>query len=326
VADPVRWGILGNARIVHTAFLPALQEAGGGRVVAVASRTAARAQELAREAGAEAAWEGYERVLEDPRVEAVYIPLPNSLHAMWTQRALEAGKAVLTEKPLCLSVAQTQEVLNTARRTGGLLWEAFVFPFGAQAQRVRELVEAGAVGEVREIRASLHGRLLDRGDIRWQPHLGGGSLLDMGCYPLHFATQLLSSAPREAFAHARREEGQVDEEVQGFLTFPGGEVLLFSCGFGRPYEAGARILGTLGEIQLTSPYHPRPHDTLTLRLPDRDPVVERPTTHTYSFTPALSHIHRVLRGEQAPRHLAVDDALPTSQALEAVQRAAGLIP
>ncbi len=144
----IRWGIIGTASIVRGAFLPALREAGGGRAVVVASRDAARAAAYAAEHGIDAGVAGYARVAESADVDAVYVALPNSLHADWAARALRAGRAVLCEKPLCVGAAQTADLLGVAAATpGALLWEAFVFPFHAQHQRLTALLADGAVGE-----------------------------------------------------------------------------------------------------------------------------------------------------------------------------------
>ena len=136
IDEPVRWGILGTAGIAEGAFLPGLQDAGDGIALTVASRDGARAEAWASDQGVARGVQGYETVIEDPEVEAVYIPLPNGLHADWTIAALEAGKTVLCEKPLCGTVAETERVLAAARSAPGSLWEAFVFPFHDQMERV----------------------------------------------------------------------------------------------------------------------------------------------------------------------------------------------
>src|SRR5579875_1061609 len=151
----VRWGIVGTANIARAQFLPALRQAGGA-ASAVAGRDAARAETYARENGIDRAITGYQALIEDPGIDALYIPLPNSLHAEWTIRALQAGKPVLCEKPLCGRPAATERVLAAAMETGTLLWEAFVFPFHDQLRQVREMLEAGAIGEVAEIASNFH--------------------------------------------------------------------------------------------------------------------------------------------------------------------------
>jgi predicted dehydrogenase len=317
----VRWAILGTANIARAQFLPALREAGGGRAVLVAGRDAAVAGAWAEAQGVEAAAEGYEAAVESPDVDAVYVALPNSLHATWTRRALAAGKAVLCEKPLCVDVAETRSVLEEAREPGRLVWEAFVFPFQAQHNRVVELLDGGAVGEVREIVSSFHFRVSRPTDIRLSAELGGGALADVGCYPIRFAQEILAPLP-DAFVvrGLASGTGEVESEAAGVVGW-GDRRLLLSCGFQRAYDTFTRILGTEGQLDITNPFHPRPSDTISWQGPGRAPLSEAPTTDSHSFTAALRHIHRVLAGDEAPRHLAVDDSAPTARVLAALTQA-----
>ncbi|MCL6596911.1 MAG: Gfo/Idh/MocA family oxidoreductase [Firmicutes bacterium] len=317
----VRWGILGTARIARTALLPALREAGDGVAWTVGGRDGEAARAWAEANGVVRGAAGYEAVLEDREVDAVYIPLPNSLHAEWTVRALDAGKAVLTEKPLTVSAAECERVLAAARAPGALLWEAFVFPFQPQMERLKALLAEGAIGEVREIHASFRFRLGEGDDIRLRPELGGGALNDVGCYPIHLACLLFGREPEGACAMARRAPTGVDLATHGVLAFGDGRRLLFGCGMDGPYDTFARILGERGEIRLDNPYHPRPDHALWVRTGDGPWREERPTDHERSFTPALRHIHAVLRGETAPAHLARHEAMATAQAMDAVRRA-----
>lgn len=318
----IRWGILGTANIARAAFLPGLREAGGGRVVLVAGREAARADAWAREHGVTAGVAGYERVLEAEDLDAVYIPLPNTMHAHWTRQALAAGKAVLTEKPLCVSVPETEAVLADAAEPGRLLWEAFVFPFHPQMERVRTLIAEGAIGELGEIQSGFHFPVRSETNIRLRPELAGGALNDVGCYPLHLASGLFGEAPSTVLAASTLAPTGVDRETHGVLRFSHDRVLLFSSGIARGPDTRTRLLGTEGEIRLTNPFHPSPEDTLEWMSGDTVRV-ERPTDHRASFSPALAHIHAVLRGEEEPRHLAVTDTLATARALAAVRTAAG---
>ena len=316
----VRWGVLGTANIARVSFLPGLREAGGGIAVAVAGRERARTETYAAENGVERAVASYEALLADPDIDAVYNPLPNSLHAEWTIRALEAGKAVLTEKPLCVSPVETERVLAAARVPGRLLWEAFVFPFQPQFQRLRALLAEGAIGETREIQSVFYFRLRSQENIRLRPELAGGALNDVGCYPLHLACLLFGEEPHRTQTAVRPHPGGVDVETAGLSEFSDGRLLYFGCGMDRGYDTFARVVGTEGEIRLSHPFHPRPEDTLALCRPDRSVLIERPTRHERPFSPAIRHIHEVLRAERAPEHLAVDDALATARALEQARR------
>ena len=173
IDEPIRWGILGTAGIAESAFLPALRETNEGVALTVGSRTLERGRAWAEEHGVTRAVEGYDAVIADPEVEAIYIPLPNGLHAEWTIAALEAGKVVLCEKPLCGTVEDTERVLAAARATGVPLWEAFVFPFHEQMDLVRAMLADGTIGTVREIQSRFHFVLDDPDDIRSVREPGG---------------------------------------------------------------------------------------------------------------------------------------------------------
>lgn len=323
VTGGIRWGILGTANIARASFLPGLRAAGGIRA-AVASRDASKAEQWAVRYGAERAVQGYDALLADDSIQAVYIPLPNHLHAEWTIAALRAGKTVLCEKPLCTSVAETQKVLEAARDTGGLLWEAFVFPFHRQMDRVRELLAAGAIGEVREIQANFYFQLRDRRNIRLSREMAGGALNDVGCYCLRLAELVFGGAADAAVALSVWAPEGVEEELSGIVSYGDGRRLVFSCGLMRPYDTFTRLIGTDGEIRLVNPYHPREADHLEVRQSNRE-TIERPTGPALSFTRAIEHIHAVLRGEEQPRHLAAHDSLITARDLALLHRASPLL-
>jgi len=314
VQGQVRWGIIGTANIARAVFLPGLRQAGGD-ASAVAGRDAGRAAQFARENGIGRSVQGYQNLIDDPAVDALYIPLPNSLHAEWTIRALEAGKPVLCEKPLCGTLADTERVLAAARRTGTLLWEAFSFPFHAQFRRIKDLVADGAIGELMEIKSNFHFSLTRPGNIRYSRDLQGGALLDVGCYPVRLASELFGPAHESSWARATWGGQDVDVDTWAALNYPAGRRLLLSCGFGRSYDTFTTLEGTGGQIHVTNPFHPGPADSYQLcvarAVPSRFPAAP----DELSFTAITRHINAVLHGEQEPRLLAVDTALSTVQAL-----------
>src|SRR6266567_2085720 len=237
-SKPVRWGIVSTANIARAAFLPALRAA-GGIAAAVAGRDLTRAQEYARAYGVGRAVQGYQSLIDDPDTDVLYAALPNALHAEWTIQALRAGKPVLCEKPLCGTLADTEQVLAVARQTGTLLWDAFVFPFSEQMRRIATLVSDGAIGGLAEIQSSFHFRVGRPDDIRMSADLQGGALLDVGCYPVRLAQELFG--PRHLSAWAASEPGGqgVDLQTWGALGYPGGRRLLLSCGMRRSYDTYA---------------------------------------------------------------------------------------
>src|ERR1017187_5542641 len=344
VTGQVRWGIVGTAKIARPAFLPGRRVA-GGVAAAVAARDLARAQDYAHANVIGRAIEGYQNLIDDPDVDALYIPLPNGLHAEWTIQALRAGKPVLCEKPLCGSLAETERVLGVAQETGTLLWESFVFPFHAQMERIRGLLADGAIGELREIQSDFHFRLDDPANIRMTQDLAGGALNDVGCYPVRLARELFGDEHESAWATARwgggggaagtraagtraagtraagtRAAGAgaadgVDVDPQGSLGFPGGRRLLLSCGFGRSLDTFSRLLGTGGQIHVSNAFHPGPGDHYTVFADGAEPRTYPGAGTEPSFTAAITHIQGVIGGEQQPQSLAVDTSLGNAQAL-----------
>ncbi len=315
----IRWGIIGTANIARAQFLPALRAAGTGVAGYVGSRDGARSEAWAAEHGVERGVAGYEQVIAAPDVDAIYVALPNHLHAEWTAAALRAGKAVLCEKPLCTSVAETEALLGVARESSSLLWEAFVFPFHEQFSRLVEAIQSAAIGDLREIQTNFYFRLRNRQNIRLSPDMYGGAVNDVGCYPVRLAQLLFGAAPTDVSAMVTWAPEGVDEETQAVLDYPEQRRLLFGCGLSRPYDTFTRILGSEGEIRVSNPYHPGAGDTMEIRVPGAD-ADQYPAETGPSFTNAIRHIHGVLRGEETPRHLASQDSLDTARALELLHR------
>jgi predicted dehydrogenase len=313
-APGIRWGIVGTANIARAVFLPGMRHAGGGTAAAVASRDLGTAERYAAEHGIDRAVAGYQALVDDPDIDALYVPLPNSMHAEWVIAALRAGKPVLSEKPLCGNLADTERVIAVARDTGVLLWEAFVFPFHAQMRRVREAIGTGAIGELREIQSSFHFMLSRPDNIRFSADLEGGALNDVGCYPIRLAFDLFGAEHLSAWADAASGGHSVDVDTWGALGYPGDRRLMLSCGLRRSYDTFTRLLGDAGEIRISNPFHPSARDEFEIVTPGRERRTE-PAADEPSFAPAIRHIHAVLRGEQEPRLLAIDTALPVARAL-----------
>ena len=321
-AEPpaVKWGIVGTANIARAVFLPGMRQA-GGTAEAVASRDIAKAEQYAADHGIARAVGSYQALVDDPGVDALYIPLPNSMHAEWVIAALRAGKPVLSEKPLCGNLADTERVLAVARETGTLLWEAFAFPFQAQMTGIRDVVSSGAIGEIREIQSSFHFMVSRSENIRFSADLQGGALNDVGCYPIRLALDLFGEEHDSAWADAISGGRGVDIESWGSLGYPDGRRLMLSCGFRRSYDTFTRLLGTAGEIRIGNPFHPSAGDQFEVLARGSDAVIGHAADEP-SFAPAIRHIQDVVRGLAEPRLLAVDTALPTARALEDLRAAA----
>ena len=251
----LRWGFLGTARI-NRSVIPPLRASRRNRVDAVASRTLERAEAYARQWGIERVFGSYDAMLADPAIDVVYIALPNALHAMWTVRAVEAGKHVLCEKPLALSVAEVDAVIAAAARHGRVVAEGFRYRHHPQTALVRQLVAGGALGDLRLVRGSftLHHTRVE--DARWDPALGGGSLWDIGCYPVSFARLVSGVEPVEVQGSQVLGPTGVDVSFAGVLRFPGGVLAVVDSSFVAPFHTGVEIVGSAATLRVSSPFKP----------------------------------------------------------------------
>jgi predicted dehydrogenase len=259
----LRWGLLGTAPI-NRVVIPPLRASAGNRLLAVASRDLARAEAYAKEWGIERAHGSYEALLADPEIDAVYIPLPNHLHAEWTIRAARAGKHVLCEKPLALTVAEVEAMEAAAREAGIVLAEAFMYRHHPQTLRAKELLDGGAIGAVRFLRGTFSFPLARENDVRLRPEWGGGCLWDVGCYPLSFTRFLLGAEPVEVFGSQVLGPSGIDETFAGQLVFPNGVLAHIDAGFRSPVRAELEIAGTEGTIRVRHPWKPDPGQPILL--------------------------------------------------------------
>ncbi len=313
----VRWGILGAARIAVRRVLPALLRSDTGVAAAVASREPARARAVADQFGIPRAYGSYDELLADPEVDAVYNPLPNSLHREWTVRAARAGKHVLCEKPLAVSSREAEEMVEACRRSGVVLQEAFMYRFHPQIETLQRLVRDGAVGTPWLVRAAFTFTVARPDDIRLNPALGGGGLLDVGCYGVNLS-RLLLGEPRAAWA-AAVYEGGVDVRLAAGLGWDGAAALV-DCGLRAPYRQMAEVVGTEGTITVPRPFQPEEDPAvLIVRRGDREErlVVEG----TNQYTRMLDHMGRCLLDGQPPRY-PPEDAVANLRVLDALATAA----
>lgn len=254
MASRLHWGVMGAAEIGRTQVIPAIQESVNGVVVALASRDVGKAREYAQALRIPRVVASYEALLADPDVDAIYIPLPNSMHAEWAIRAAEAGKAVLCEKPLATTAQTAQMIVDAFSRHGVTLMEGFMYRFHPQHRRVRELIAQGAIGEVREVRAHLSVQLMnppDPANVRFQSALGGGALLDMGCYVVNIVRMVFGCEPTRAHATwVVDPRFDVDVATTGILEFPNGRVASVSCSFIAGGQGRYTVIGTDGLIEV----------------------------------------------------------------------------
>ena len=311
----VRLGILSTARI-NRLVLPGARESDRVDVVAIASRDLARADAYSREHGIDRAYGSYEELLADPKVDAVYIPLPNSLHIDWSIRALEAGKHVLCEKPLSRRPEDVERAFDAADRAGRLLMEAFMFRHNPQTARLKELVDGGAIGRLRVVRASFSFTITGDANIRLAADLDGGALMDVGCYCVS-GSRLLAGEPERVFGMAATESG-VDTVFAAALSFPDGVFAHFDCGFRLPMRDELEVVGTDGSLFLDDPWHCR---TPVIELRRGDGVEEIALTPVDSYRLELENFADAIRGKAEPL-LGRDDALAQARAIDALYRSA----
>jgi xylose dehydrogenase (NAD/NADP) len=314
IEQPVRWGVIGTANIAAKSFLPAMRKA-GGRAVIAGSRTPDRAAGWAAENQVDRGG-SYQDVL-DADLDAIYVALPNEQHAEWAARACATGRAVLCEKPLTLTGDDTAALIAAAGPEA-LFWESFVFPFHPQSDRLRSLIDAGELGEVREIVSEFHFTVGRPGNIRLKPENGGGALYDVGCYPLRLARLLFGAEPVAATGAAFMGPTGVDVDTAAAVDFPGERRLLLSVGLRRPPSTFTRIIGSEAELRVTNPFHPAPADTVQL-WSGGELKQSWAAGEGTAFQRAVEHIHRVLRDGEKPRFPAQADALPQARALDLIR-------
>ena len=279
----LRFGILSTARIAQRALIPAIQAATNAELLAIASRTQARAEEVAQQFDIPRAYGSYEQLLQDPDVDAVYIPLPNSMHCPWTIKAAEAGKHILCDKPLALNAAECDQMIAAADTHGVRFMEGFMYRFHPQTQRVRELLQAGTIGDVRMIHAGFSFFLTDPTNIRLIKELGGGSLMDIGCYCVNVARFIAGEEPATFYATAKMRKDGLDISLAGHLNFPNGITAIFDCGFDRIRRQFYQIAGSEGQITVPVAFVPGTVDTqIHVQSPSAAPqTITIPATDQY---------------------------------------------
>ncbi len=315
---PLRWGILGTARI-NRMLIPPLRVSPGNRLVAVASRELARAEAYAREWEIGRAVAPYEALLADPEIDAVYIPLPNHLHAEWTIKAARAGKHVLCEKPLALSVDEVDAMETACREARVVLAEAFMYRHHPQTLKVKELLDAGAIGTLRFLRGSFSFPLVRPNDVRLRPEWGGGCLWDVGCYPLSFARFLVGREPVRVFGSQVPGPTGIDETFAGQVEFPGGVLFQFDAGFRSQARAEMELAGTGGTIHVRHPWRPEQDYPLTLTREGQTEEIAVPGEDRFLLE--IEDLERAVRTGLPPR-VSLADSRANVAALVALQRSA----
>jgi xylose dehydrogenase (NAD/NADP) len=310
--DTVKWGILSTADI-NRRVLPGAKSSPKVEIVAVGSRDKGKADAFAQQWEIPRAYGSYEELLDDPEVEALYVPLPNTLHVDWSIKAMEAGKHVLCEKPFDRNPESVARAFDVSERTGKLLTEAFMYRHNPQTKKLQELVDSGAIGELRLIRSCFSYSLYDADNIRLRTEVEGGGLMDVGCYCAS-GSRLLGGEPERVRAEAWYGPTGTDWVLTGLLHFPNDVLATFDCGTALPERDELEAIGSEGSLFLDDPWHCR-KPGIELRRGDSVQRIEIEFEDSYRLE--FENLGDAIRGE-AELLLGRDDAIGQAATLQAL--------
>jgi len=316
VGAPVKWGILSTAHI-NRAVIPGAHASDKVDLIAVASRDQRRAEEYARKWEIERAYGSYDALLEDADVEAVYISLPNTLHCEWSIRAVEAGKHVLCEKPMSRHPGEVEAAFDAAERTQRILMEAFMYRHNPQTKRLCQLMDEGAIGDVRVVRSCFSYSLYDADNIRLRTDVEGGSLMDVGCYCVS-GSRLLAGEPEQLYGQQFVGPSGTDWVFAGAMRFAGDVFAQFDCGTALPERDELEAVGSEGSLFLDDPWHAK-KPLIELRRDGGTEQIEVEPADSYRLE--LENLSDAVRGTAQPL-LGREDAVSQARALDALYRSA----
>lgn len=320
----VRWGILSTANIGMTKVTPAIQQAENCEVVAIASRSKEQAQRAAKQLSIPGFYASYEALLEADEVDAVYIPLPNNLHHEWTIKAAAAGKHVLCEKPIGLSAAEGEEMAAACDEAGVKLEEAFMYRHHPTWVEAVRLLGSGAIGELQAVQSWFSYFNDDPNNIRNRVQLGGGAIMDIGCYCINLSRMLFEAEPTRVEAAVRRDPAMgIDIVSSAVLEFPGGGQATFTCSTRAEDDQRVHIVGTHGRIDIEIPFNiPPDRETRIFVTQGGDPPVA-PATESLAFSPADAYTiqaslfaQAILDDTEVP--VPIDDAIANMRVIETI--------
>jgi predicted dehydrogenase len=320
---PVRVGILGAARIAPMALIRPAQGRSDVVVTAVAARDAARADDFAAKHGIATAYGSYDELIADPELDAVYVPLPNSLHGRWTRAALDAGKHVLCEKPFTANAAEAADVAAYAAASDRVVMEAFHYRYHPMALRMEQIIASGELGRLQRVETTLCFPLPKFSDIRYDYSLAGGATMDAGCYAVHMARTFGGGTPQVVSAQAKLRDHQIDRAMTAELKFPGGHTGRIRCSMWSTnlFQMSAKVIGERGELRAMNPVMPQLFHRLSVRSSAGKRIERFPRRPTYSYQ-LDAFAAAVLQGE--PVKTSPADAVQNMTVIDAIYTAAGL--
>ena len=328
MSEPINWGVMGNATIARVCVIPAIQKSRNGTVRALASRFPQKAARVCQKNAVSQVYGDYQSLLADPSIEAVYIPLPNHLHYEWTLKALAAGKHVLCEKPLACNARQAEAMADAALSAGRLLMEAFMYRFHPRSRKIRELVHQGAIGLPRLIRAAFCYSMSDEDyrnpqNARLLPEMGGGALLDVGCYCVSVARWLYRAEPVQVQSQACFHPNGVDEHLSGMLEFKDRRLATLEASFIAGLQQTYTVVGEKGAIELPQDaFIPWEKDAVfTMREGDAEtgPTTVVPGADEYQLM--VEHFADAVQGN-VPLEFTTADSIANMRVLDALAAAA----
>ena len=328
MTDQIRWGILGNAMIARKCVIGAIQKSRNGVVHAIATRSPADAAEVAGENGIGKIYAGYDALLADTDVEAVYVPLPNHMHHPWTLKALSAGKHVLCEKPLACNALEAQQMAAQAKTSGLLLMEAFMYRFHPRSRRIKQKVDQGDIGKVCLVRSAfcyhMDDDILQSGDnARLKPEMGGGALLDVGCYSVSLVRWLMGTEPTAVQAQAVYHPDGVDMHLVGTLRFQTEKLAVIEASFISALQQTYTVVGRDGAIELPQnafiPWEKKA--VYTQRSKDEEVGQEHVIEGADEYQLMVEHFSDAVLGRTKLGHTP-DDSIANMRVLDALSKAA----
>ena len=319
----VKWGVLGAASIAVRRVIPGMQKGAYSEIAAIASRDKKKAEEAARKLGIPKGYGSYEELLQDREIEAIYNPLPNHLHVPWSIKAAEAGKHVLCEKPISMSVAEARTLRAARERTGVKIGEAFMVKTHPQWLRTREIILGGGIGELRAIAGVFSYFNRDPNNVRHKVEWGGGGLLDIGCYPITMSRFIFGEEPvRVTGALQRDKDFKTDRLASAILEFPSGQSI-FTCGTQTAFFQRMHFLGTSGRVEIEIPWN-APNDR-PCRIFIGDVLGGAPKVEEFpivdQYTIQGDEFSRAVRGQREVP-VPLEDAIQNMAAIEAIFKAA----
>ncbi|MEJ2731293.1 MAG: Gfo/Idh/MocA family oxidoreductase [Deltaproteobacteria bacterium] len=328
MAEAIKWGVMGNATIARLCMIPAIQKSSNGSVHALATRSPAQAQQVAADHRIDQIYDSYDALLVDAAIDVVYIALPNHLHHPWAIKALKAGKHVLCEKPLACSAKEALELAAAAEDCGRYLMEAFMYRFHPRSRRIKQLVAEGRIGTPCLVRSAFCYRMSETDwanekNARLKPEMGGGALLDVGCYSVSAARWLLGAEPTQVQAQAIYDRGGVDVHMVGSLGFGGTALATFEASFVSALQQTYTVVGRQGAIELPhNAFIPWEKDAVfVVRRHDQETGQECVITGADEYQLMVEHFADVVMGNSDLMVPPVD-SIGNMRALDALAQAA----